>query len=343
MRVNPEQLASQLNQKMPAMLLLHGEETFLVEEAADKVRRAAKAKGINEREVWHVEGRFDWSKIRFGDETLSLFSQQKLIEIRLPGAAPGKEGGELLRQFATAPIADVFVLIISGKLAPAQQKSKWFLAIDKVGLTVPFWPVTAAFLPRWIEQRLQQKNLKANQQVSMLLAERVEGNLFAAAQEIDKLALLSVTGEVDEALVLASVADSSRFEAFGIIDAILNAQPEKIPRMLAVLHAGGTEVMAVFAAISWSVQRWIDMAQQLAQGLPPAQIFSQQKPPVWEKARPQTLALLKRHSPAQWRAFISKMAQIDQAAKGSGADNAWRLLEQLCLQLSGKAVLQHVS
>jgi DNA polymerase-3 subunit delta len=343
MRVAAEQLDTQLNQHFSPIILLHGDEPLLIEEAADQVRQAAKKRGISEREVWHVEGRFDWSQIRFGDETLSLFSQQKLIEIRLPGAAPGKEGGELLRRFAESPVEDIYLLIISGKLAPAQQKSKWFTAIDKTGITVPFWPVTPAFLPKWIQQRLRSKGLHAQQSVAELIAERVEGNLFAAAQEIDKLTLLCADGQVDESTVLNSVANSARFEAFGLMDAVLNGQREKIPRMLATLQAEGTEVMAVFSAVSWTVQRWVDMAHQLASGQSSQQIFSQQRPPVWQKAQPQTLAILKKHSPQQWRQFIRKMAQIDQAAKGSGNDNPWRLLENLCLQLAGRSVVQHAS
>lgn len=343
MRIAAEQLTSQLTQHFSQIILLHGDEPFLIEEAADQVRQAAKQHGVTEREVWHVEGRFDWSQIRFGDETLSLFAQKKLIEIRLPGAAPGKEGGELLRCFAESPVQDVFLLMISGKLAPAQQKSKWFTAIDKSGLTVPFWSVTPAFLPKWIQQRLRHKGLQADSAVVGLIAERVEGNLFAAAQEIDKLTLLCADGKVDEAMVLNSVANSARFEAFGLMDAVLNGQRQKIPRMLATLQAEGTEVMAVFSAVSWSVQRWVDMAHQLASGQSAQQIFNQQKPPVWEKARPQTLTMLKQHSPQQWCRFIRKMTQIDQAAKGSGADNPWRLLENLCLDLAGRTIVHQAS
>src|SRR5690606_11220864 len=117
-----------------------------------QIRHQAKAQGIAERQVWHADARFDWSKLRFADDSLSLFASQKLVEIRLPSAAPGKEGGEFLRKFAEQPAADTFLLLITGKLSPQQQKAKWFTALERAGISVPVWPVSLDMLPRWIQQ-----------------------------------------------------------------------------------------------------------------------------------------------------------------------------------------------
>src|SRR5690554_5449987 len=329
MRVKAEQLTSQIQHSLPAITVIFGEEALLVEEAADLVRQQARKQGIGERQVWHADARFDWSKLRFSDESLSLFTSQKLVEIRLPSSSPGKEGGELLRQFAAQPAADTFLLIILGKMTAQQQKAKWFTALETAGISVPIWPVSLEMLPRWIQQRMRQKGLQASAYIADILAERTEGNLFAAAQEIDKLILLSPNGQVDEKLLAESVADSARFEAFSLMDTVHAGQAAKVPRMLRMLQAEGNDVLAVFSAVSWSLHRMIDMADQLEQGVSPDQVFKSQKPSVWDKARPIVQAGLRKHSAAKWRSFLSQIAAIDQAAKGRGEDNAWRMLTTL--------------
>lgn len=335
MRVKAEQLSLHIQRNLPIISMVFGDEALLVEEAADQIRQQAKLQGIAERKVWHVDTRFDWSKLRFTDDSLSLFASQKLVEIRLPSAAPGKQGGEFLRQFAEQPAPDTFLLLITGKLTPQQQKAKWFTALENSGMTVPIWPVSLAMLPRWIQQRMQYKGLQANPSVATMLAERTEGNLFAAAQEIDKLVLLSSDGQVDEQLLAESVADSARFEAFSLMDAVYAGQAAKIPRMLRILQAEGNDVLAVFSAVSWSLHRMIDMAFQIESGVQPAQVFASQKPPVWDKARPLIQSGLHRHTAAKWRMFLPQMAAIDRAAKGGGHDTAWRMLTTLCLQVAG--------
>lgn len=335
MRVKAEQLSSQIQNKLPLISVVYGDEALLVEEAADQIRLQAKKQGIAERQVWHADARFDWSKLRFADESLSLFASQKLVEIRLPSAAPGKEGGEFLRQFAEQPAPDTNLLLITGKLSAQQQKTKWFTALENAGISVPIWPVSLEMLPRWIQQRMRQKGLQASPVVANMLAERTEGNLFAAAQEIDKLVLLSSDGQVDEQLLIESVADSARFEAFSLMDVVYAGQAAKIPRMLRMLQAEGNDVLAVFSAVSWSLHRMIDMADQIENGVQPAQVFASQKPPVWDKARPLIQSGLRRHAAAKWRTFLPQMAAIDRAAKGGGHDNAWRMLTTLCLQVAG--------
>jgi DNA polymerase-3 subunit delta len=308
---------------------------MLVEEASDLVRQQARAEGASERETWTVEGRFDWSEVNWQGQSLSLFASKRLIELRLPSGAPGKQGGELLRAYAEQPPEDTVLLIISGKIDNRSQKAKWFTSLDKLGVTVPVWPVDAAHLPGWIKQRMQQRGLYADQAVAAMIAERVEGNLFAAAQEIDKLQLLCLDGQVDMAIALEAVADNARFEAFGLMDAVLTGQTQKVPRMLNRLKAEGLDILSVFSAVSWSLHRVIDIASQTQAGVRLEQAFASQKPPVWDKQKAVISAALNRHAPSQWQNFLIKMAQIDQAAKGSLAVCPWLLLEQLCMQIAG--------
>lgn len=335
MRLQPDQLAANLKQGIKPVYLIYGDEALLLEESADLVRQAVRHAGANDREVWHVEGRFDWSQIKWQEQTLSLFASQRLVEIRLPSGSPGKDGGEVLRQFSDAPPADTTLIIISGKIDARSQKSKWFTQLDKLGATVPVWPIDAMQLPNWLFQRMQRQGLKADKRLAGLIAERVEGNLFAAAQELDKLALLSLDSEIDEATIMQSVADNARFEAFGLMDTVFLGQSHKIPRIINRLRTEGVEVMSVFSAISWSLHRLIDMSIQLQNGTAMERVFAAQKPPVWDKNKPVLRAALQRYNSMQWQQFLIQLSQIDQAAKGAHLQSPWQLLEQLCLQVSG--------
>lgn len=335
MRLNTDQLESQLTKQRHPVYLVFGDEAMLVEEAADTIRRQAREWGATDRQVWHVEGRFDWSQIQWQAQTLSLFDSQRLVEIRLPSGAPGKEGGEAFRHFADNPPEDTTLLIISGKIDTRSQKSKWFTELDKLGVTIPVWPVDNARLPQWLMQRASQRGLKLTPNLAGLIAERVEGNLFAAAQELEKLVLLCPDGQVDESIILASVADNARYQAFGLMDTVYLGQANKVPHMIANLKAEGNDILSLFSALSWSLHRTVEMAWQIEQGMPIEQALSQQKPPIWDKAKPMMRQALSRHDASQWQQFLVQLAQIDQAAKGLSEYCPWSLLETLCLNVAG--------
>ena len=335
MQLKAEQLAAQLSQGLSPVYLIYGDEHMLVEESSDIIRQSAKRAGVEDRQTWHVEGRFDWSQIKWQEQTMSLFSSQRLLEIRLPSGSPGKDGGEAIRRYCDNPPDDTFLLIISGKIDAKSKKSKWFTAIDKLGVTVPIWPVGATELPAWISRRMQQKGLSASQTAKTLLAERVEGNLFAAAQEIEKLTLLAKDGQVEDQLVLDSVADNARFQAFGLMDAVYAGQAEKVPRMLDRLKAEGNDFLAVFSAVSWSLHRMVSMAIQASQGENLDRIISSQRPTIIYKSQPIIQNALRRYSVQHWQKVLVDMAEIDAAAKGANLQSPWLLLESLCLKLAG--------
>jgi len=335
MRLNADQLTAHLSQKKLPVYLVHGDEQMLVEESADLIRQHIRAQGANERQVWHVEGRFDWSQIQWQEYALSLFANQRLIEIRLPSGSPGKLGGEQLREFVANPPADTTLLIISGKIDNRSQKAKWFTELARIGVTIPIWPIDYAHLPRWISQRIQKKGLKASMAVAELIAQRVEGNLFAAAQEIDKLNLLCDDGEVTETIVLESVADNARFQAFGLMDIALLGDAAKLPRMVKRLKAEGEDVLAIFSAVSWTVHRLVDIAGQVDTGKSIEQAFASQKPPVWDKQKPVLRNAVSRHNFRRWQQFLVELSAIDRAAKGISSESPWDLLERLCLNVAG--------
>lgn len=335
MRLRADHVSQHLQQGLSPVYLIYGDEQMLVEEASDLVRQHVRKLGADQRQIWHVDGRFDWSQLQWQEQTMSLFSSQRLFEIRLPSGSPGRDGGEALRQYASQPPEDTILLIISGKIDAKSTKSKWFTELDKIGITIPVWPVDIGQLPGWILQRMRQRGLTASQVVAELIAERVEGNLFAAAQEIDKLSLLCPSGVVDEQIVLESVADNARFESFGLMDSVMLGQTDKIPRMIARLRSEGLDILNIFSAVTWTVQRLVDMAIQLDQGINIERVFQAQKPPVWNTKQAMTRMTLQRHNTQQWLGFIEMMAKVDQAAKGSLAQCPWSLLETLCMRIAG--------
>ncbi len=335
MRVNADQLSAHLKQSLLPVYLVYGDEQMLVEETSDLIRQQARSQGANERQVWHVDGRFDWSQIQWQEHALSLFASHRLIELRLPTGAPGKKGGEALRDFASHLPEDTTLLIISGKIDNRSQKAKWFTELDRVGITVPIWPVDFAQLPRWVNKRMQDKGLRPESGVTELIAERVEGNLFAAAQEIDKLTLLCPDGNVSQTTVLESVADNARFQAFGLMDTVLLGHQAKLPRIIQSLKAEGLDILAIFSAVSWSLHRLVDIASQMQQGVNIEQAFATQKPPVWDKQKAVLRNAIQRHDYQHWQQFLIDLSNIDQAAKGMLNHCPWALLEQLCLQVAG--------
>lgn len=341
MRIRPEQLAAQSPQA--GVYLLFGDEPLLIEESADLIRQQSRENGVVERDVWHVDGRFKWADIPVETQTMSLFSEKRLLEIRIPTGAPGRDGADWFKRFCEALPDDVILLVISGKIAPQQQKAKWFKTLEQQGVCVQHWPISIDRLPAWIVQRAARQSVRLGPQAAAMIAERVEGNLFAAAQEVNKLVLLSQDGEVDESLVQASVTDSARFEAFGLMDVIYAGEARKIPRMLSQLRAEGHDILGIFSAIVWSVQRCADMASQHHQGQKLEAVFAAQKPPVWDRNKPLMAQVIKRHSPARWHQFLQQLAVVDRAAKGGSRENPWLLLENLCLQMAGTAVFNRAS
>ena len=335
MRFNADQLTEQLTKGLLPIYLVFGDEAMLVEESSGLIRQKAREEGATERQVWHVEGRFDWSQVQWQEQTMSLFDNKRLLEVRLPSGSPGKEGGAALRQFVDNPPEDTTLLIISGKIDKKSQSSKWFTELERVGAAVAVWPIELSNLPGWIKQRMQHRGLQFNPAIPALIAERVEGNLYAAAQEIEKLVLQCPDSQVSEELVLASVADNARFQAFGLRETVFMGQAAKIPRVLLSLKGEGIEMLSVFSAVSWSLHRMVDMSIQLEQGANIEQVFSAKKTRVWPKSQSMIRKALAKHNARQWKQFLCQMSEVDQAAKGSLQQCPWALLEVLCLNVAG--------
>ena len=340
MKLSPAQLGKHLQGSLAPVYVVSGDEHLLCQEACDAIRAACRQQAFSERQVLSVESGFDWGQLLEAGANLSLFAERRLLELRIPSGKPGDKGAAALLHYLARPAEDTVLLISLPKLDGSTQKTKWAKALID-GKDVQFlqvWPVDAAQLPQWIRQRLSQAGLAADQEAVELIAARVEGNLLAAAQEIEKLKLLAEDGRVTADTVQAAVADSARYDVFGLIDAALQGHPEHSLRMLEGLRGEGIEAPVILWALARELRLLANIAQQYAQGVPLERAFSQARPPVWDKRRPLVSKALQRHDVAGWQRLLRAAQLIDEQIKGQAEGDPWIGLSNLCLQLSGRRV-----
>lgn len=340
MKLSPAQLGKHLQGSLAPVYVVSGDEHLLCQEACDAIRAACRQQAFSERQVLSVESGFDWGQLLEAGANLSLFAERRLLELRIPSGKPGDKGAAALLHYLARPAEDTVLLISLPKLDGSTQKTKWAKALID-GKDVQFlqvWPVDAAQLPQWIRQRLSQAGLAADQEAVELIAARVEGNLLAAAQEIEKLKLLAEDGRVTADTVQAAVADSARYDVFGLIDATLQGHPEHSLRMLEGLRGEGIEAPVILWALARELRLLANIAQQYAQGVPLERAFSQARPPVWDKRRPLVSKALQRHDVAGWQRLLMAAQLIDEQIKGQAEGDPWIGLSNLCLQLSGRRI-----
>lgn len=338
MELTPEKLTTQLAAEAlrPAYLIV-GPEPLRVLEAADAVRARARVQGIDEREVFEADARdFDWSQLAMSFRAPSLFASRRLIEVRLPTGKPGKDGAEVITDYCAGPPQDTVLLITGGDWS-RQHGGKWSEAVARVGHLVIAWQVKPHELTEWVERRLRDKGLRADRDAVQRLVERVEGNLLAAAQEIDKLALLSDGRPIDAARMESYVADAARFDVFGLIDAAMNGQGAHAARMLAGLRAEGEAVPALMGMVVMELQRATALARVQARGGNLAAEFKAQR--VWDAKQAVYRRALQRHAAPRWEAFVAEAGRVDRIAKGRGRagvdpGDAWQVLERLLLAIA---------
>jgi DNA polymerase-3 subunit delta len=336
MELKTEQLATQVQAgPLRPAYLIAGPEPLRVLEAADALRAAARAQGISEREIFEAEGNQrepDWAAMEASVQAPSLFASRRLFEVRLPTGKPGTEGARVISEFCANPPHDITLLVTAGEWS-RQHGGKWSEAIGRIGCIAIAWPVKPHELPGWIEARLRSRGLKADRDAVQLLADRVEGNLLAAAQEIEKLKLLSDGGILDAARMEDLVADAARFDVFRLIDAALNGQGAQVSRMIRGLRGEGEAVPALLGMVIKELQT----ASALARAGNLASAFKAQR--VWDSKQPMYRRALQRHDAKRWDAFLAQAGRVDSIAKGrprpgQETGDAWVALERLLLAIA---------
>jgi len=332
MKLKAEQLSNHLQQPLRPIYLLSGDEPLLIQEAGDQLRGVARNNGFSEREVFHAEAGFNWEALLQSSQSLSLFSDKQLIELHIPNGKPGTKGSDILSQICTSPSPDNLILIYCPKLDPAAQRSAWFNAIDKAGVVIPFWPIETQRLPSWIQQRCHSAGLRIDTDAAQLLADRVEGNLLAAAQEIEKLKLVNDGSPLSIEQIFGGVSDNSRYDLFGLIDAALGAKSSRCLKILQGLRAEGTDAIVVLGSLTWEIRKLLDLSQ-LGGGIS-EQHYKKHR--IWGNKKTLVNQALRRLPPAKLSQMLQQCAGIDQAIKGMRHDDPWQLLSSLVLDISGK-------
>lgn len=334
MRLRPEQLGQHLGGKLAPIYLLCGEEPLLIQEAADAIRTAARANGFNERELFHADASFDWQHLLAEANSLSLFADKKILEVRLDSGKPGDKGSKAFEEYCAAPPPDNLLLVIAPKI---DMRAKWVKGLDDSGIVVQVWPVTRAQMPNWIGQRLRQAGIRASGSAVEILANRVEGNLLAAIQEIEKLKLLAPSGDVDANTMSTVVADSARYNVFGLIDNILAGDIPATARTLRGLREEGAEPLAILGLLTRELRILLQAAEARQFHDTVDGVLKKHK--IWDKRQPLVKDALRRLKPGHLRMLLRQAALVDRAVKGMSSAKPWDELTALALSFAGKSPL----
>jgi DNA polymerase III subunit delta len=341
MRLKPEQLVQHLQDPVAPVYLICGDEPLLAQEAADAIRSAARSQGFEEREVFHADGHFDWQHLLAEANSPSLFAARKILEVRINSGKPGDKGSKALVEYCASPSPDNLMLVITPKLDASALRSKWASALDKCGVLIQVWPVKAHEMPRWIRGRLQQSGIRASGTAIEILADRVEGNLLAAKQEIEKLALLAPGGEVDAETMSTVVADSARYNIFDLIDRILSGDGQIAARMLRGLRDEGAEPLAILGILTRELRLLIQAAEARQFHSSMDDVFRKHR--VWEKRQALLKGALRRLKLPHLKILLRQAAMVDRSVKGMRVGDPWDDLNALILSFAGSPTLSGAS
>ena len=330
MRLKPEQLSSALQKGLTPVYFITGDEPLQLGEMADAVRKAARKAGFENREILSVETGFERNQLAFTADSLSIFADKKIIDLRMPSATPGAEGAKALIAYCQRLPEDTLLLITAGKLAGGALKAKWLEALDKVGIIIQVWPLEGQDLIRWLQQRMQQRGLHAETDGLRILASRIEGNLLAAAQEIEKLYVLYGAGNLSTQQILDVVADNSRYDVYKLMDSVLSASVNRIFKILSGLRAEGIAAPVVLWAVTREARTLIRIKQALSDGQNRELVFKNNQ--IWDKRKQLVGNALNRLSMNDLNSILVLSAKADRQIKGQQQGDAWETLLAVCLK-----------
>ena len=334
MTLRPDELPAHLARKLAPLYVVHGDEPLLALEAGDAVRAAARSAGIVERELCVVEPGFKWDAFVGANANASLFGDRKLVDVRIPSGKPGVEGAKALEAYAANPNPDNVTLITLPRVDKATQASAWFSALAETGVTVAVQPLERDALPRWIASRLARQKQKALPETLAFLADRCEGNLLAARQEIEKLGLVLPEGSLAHDAVEAAVADVARYDVFAASEAWLAGDAARMLRVLSMLEAEGDGPQLAIWTMSEDLHAIAAVLSMTRDGTPMAVALRNAR--VWGKRQVALERAARRLTLAAVEHALATLATIDAMSKGIGRGNAWDELLILAMTVAGK-------
>ena len=318
---------------LPKIILLNGSEPLLIEEALDECRKQLREKGFSERIKYQVETGFDWSSLTGAGQAMSLFAEQRILELRVPKSL-GAPGTKAITEYCNNLPDDDVLIIIMPLLDKRQRSAKWFKTLDAIAWVADSYEIPAQQFPRWIKQRFQSRALRLEAGVAELLSDQTEGNLLAAAQEIDKLQVLAPDGAVTLKLLEQSLADQARFDVYALTDAALSGDFNRDLRIKSRLQSEGVEPGILVWSLVKEVRTIAAITAAESMGHNRSQLYKEHR--VWKKREPIIGAALNRLSPQTASEALEQSARLDQTVKGQRyqeAGDIWYQIEQLCARL----------
>jgi DNA polymerase-3 subunit delta len=337
MRLSLSQLSTDLSKRIAPIYLITGDEPLQAGEAADAIRAAAKKSDFLNREVFSAEGHFDWKQLSFAADSSSIFSDKKILDLRVPSGKFGTEGSKAISEYCENLSPDNLLLISCAKLDNTSLKSKWFQTIDKLGVVVQVFPLEGQELIQWLQHRLLKRGLQVEAAGVKIIASRIEGNLLAAAQEIEKLYVLYGAVKLSTEMVEHAVADSSRFDVFKLTEAVLAGRVNRAAR---VLHALKEEGIAA-PVILWALSREARALMELKTATNKEVVFK--KHFIWDKRKQAITQALSRLSLAQLQHIFVLTAKADRQSKGQQSGDCWETLLLVCLAICAAPTIRKIS
>ena len=334
MQLTVERLHERLRgQPLGMIYFFHGDEPLQLLECADAVRKRAFEEGVEERCVFDAETGIDWQALADEGNALSLFAARRLFEIRLGERKPDKAGAEILERLASREQADDIVVVSAGKADAAMKKAKWFTALESHAVCVATRDLRGAALPEWLGRRVARFGKRIAPAAAELIADRVEGNMLAAAQEVEKLCLL-VDGElIGEEDVLAAVRDSARYDVFQLADAVVGGELARALRIIRGLREEGTEPLLLNWALGRELRQLAGISTLLGRGTSVDAALEQYR--VWSNRRPAVKRLLARLSTDDLLGLLAYANFIDTVVKGAQSGEPWDEIEILTMKMAG--------
>ncbi|MBA1146065.1 DNA polymerase III subunit delta [Ectothiorhodospiraceae bacterium WFHF3C12] len=332
MRLKTGELDRHLQQGLRPVYLIAGDEPLLVDEALTALREAARQAGYTEREVLDADAGFDWGALHAASMSMSLFADRRIIELRLNNGKTGQNGGKAIAEYCQDPPPDVLLLINAGVLESRQRSAAWVKAVESAGALVQAWPVPLQQLPDWVAGRMRAVGLQPTTEAAALVAERSEGNLLAAVQEVEKLRLLHGEGALDVEDARAAVTESARFDVFDLSDAALAGDTPRVVRIARVLREEGVEPTLVLWALARELRNLAEVRAAMDAGESQGQVFQRLR--IWKSRQALVGQAARRAGTRQWEGLLARAAHLDRVNKGAADGRPWDELVQLSTAMS---------
>lgn len=332
MKISANQLTSQLKKSLLPCYLITGDEPLLVQEALDAIRSQAREQGFASRELFVATTGFDWTELQGAAGNLSLFADKRIVELRLPTGKPGLKGSTTIAEMTEKAGGDLLFIVSAPKLDRGGAASKWVKALEAAGGYCQVWPLAVRELPAWIKARMSAAGLQPDRDAVQIIADRVEGNLLAAQQEIEKLRLAHGEGPISASDVESAVADSSRFDVYKLVDATVAGDAARAVRILAGLRTEGVEPVIVMWALTRELRTLARIADSIESGDDLGNALK--KAGVWQNRQGLVRACVARHRAGDFYRLIKLARDADAAAKGQLRADPWQLAMDILLGLA---------